>query len=99
MPIISIIPGLIFSGILRAFIRNAESGRIVQGGSTITQQVTRTFLLSREKTYTRKIREGNPGLAAGTESDQRGDSLFIPESDISGARRLWRRGRGQDIFW
>ncbi|MBU2549147.1 MAG: PBP1A family penicillin-binding protein, partial [Proteobacteria bacterium] len=31
--------------------------RIVQGGSTITQQVTRSFLLSPEKTYTRKLRE------------------------------------------
>ena len=50
-------PGLDFIGILRAFIANLKAGRIVQGGSTITQQVTRSFLLTNEKTFTRKIRE------------------------------------------
>jgi penicillin-binding protein 1A len=43
--------------IIRAFLANLEAGTTVQGGSTITQQVTRSFLLSPEKTYTRKIRE------------------------------------------
>ena len=43
--------------ILRAFVKNVEAGRIVQGGSTITQQVTRSFLLTSEKKYERKIRE------------------------------------------
>ncbi|MFH1091575.1 MAG: transglycosylase domain-containing protein, partial [Pseudomonadota bacterium] len=50
-------PGFDLSGIIRAFVRNTEAGRIVQGGSTITQQVTRAFLLSKEKSYGRKIRE------------------------------------------
>jgi len=50
-------PGIDFMSIARAFIKNLSAGRIVQGGSTITQQVTRTFLLSRAKTYERKIRE------------------------------------------
>ncbi|MBW2623860.1 MAG: PBP1A family penicillin-binding protein, partial [Deltaproteobacteria bacterium] len=49
--------GIDLPSIARAFIKNLEAGRIVQGGSTITQQVTRTFLLTREKTYTRKIKE------------------------------------------
>lgn len=50
-------PGVDLLGIIRAFLRNREAGRIVQGGSTITQQVTKTFLLSNEKSYRRKIRE------------------------------------------
>ncbi len=50
-------PGIDFTSIARAFVKNISAGRIVQGGSTITQQVTRTFLLSRAKTYKRKIRE------------------------------------------
>lgn len=50
-------PGLDILGIARAFAKNMRAGKIVQGGSTITQQITRSFLLSNEKTYERKIRE------------------------------------------
>jgi len=34
-----------------------EAGTIVQGGSTITQQVTKSFLLTPERNYERKIKE------------------------------------------
>ena len=50
-------PGIDLSGIVRAFIKNMRAGRIVQGGSTITQQVTRSLMLSPEKSYVRKIKE------------------------------------------
>ena len=43
--------------IFRAAVNNLRSGRRSQGGSTITQQVTRALLLSREKSYFRKITE------------------------------------------
>ncbi len=49
--------GIDYLGILRALYKNLKSGRIVQGGSTITQQVARSFFLSPEKTLSRKIRE------------------------------------------
>lgn len=49
--------GIDFYSILRAFFKNLEAGTIVQGGSTITQQVTKSFLLTPQKTYTRKIKE------------------------------------------
>jgi penicillin-binding protein 1A len=44
--------------IARAFIKNISAGKIEQGGSTITQQVTRSLLLMNTKrTYRRKVRE------------------------------------------
>ncbi len=49
--------GVDYRGILRAFLKNVEAGKIVQGGSTITQQVAKSLLLSPEKSLRRKIRE------------------------------------------
>ncbi|MBW2450417.1 MAG: PBP1A family penicillin-binding protein [Deltaproteobacteria bacterium] len=49
--------GIDVLSIFRAFYKNIEAGAIVQGGSTITQQVTKSFLLTPEKSYTRKIKE------------------------------------------
>ena len=49
--------GIDYLGILRAFIVNLKAGRLVQGGSTITQQVAKSFLLSRERTISRKIKD------------------------------------------
>lgn len=49
--------GIDFYSIIRAFTRNLKAGAIVQGGSTITQQVTKSFFLSPEKRYSRKIKE------------------------------------------
>jgi len=43
-------------GIIRAAIKNLKAGRIVQGGSTITQQVAKS-IIGREKTFTRKFKE------------------------------------------
>jgi penicillin-binding protein 1A len=41
----------------RAFFKNLEAGKIVQGGSTITQQVAKALYLSPERSYMRKIKE------------------------------------------
>ncbi|MFZ5569009.1 MAG: penicillin-binding protein 1A [Thermodesulfobacteriota bacterium] len=49
--------GIDLISVVRAMFKNIEAGAIVQGGSTITQQVTKSFLLTPERSYTRKIKE------------------------------------------
>jgi penicillin-binding protein 1A len=49
--------GLNYQAILRSTLANLRAGHSVQGGSTITQQVAKTLMLSPEKTLLRKIRE------------------------------------------
>ncbi|MFP4643641.1 MAG: transglycosylase domain-containing protein [Spirochaetales bacterium] len=50
--------GIDLRGIVRAAWENLQAGRIVQGASTITQQLARTRYLSLERTLERKIAEG-----------------------------------------
>jgi len=49
--------GIDFRRIVSALITDIKAASYVQGASTITQQVVRTYLLGREKTMYRKIRE------------------------------------------
>ena len=49
--------GVDYVGVVRAAVKNLESGSKVQGGSTITMQLIRNLYISKERTYQRKIRE------------------------------------------
>ncbi|MDZ4727841.1 MAG: PBP1A family penicillin-binding protein [Leptospira sp.] len=49
--------GIDFMAIARAAIKNVLAGRIVQGGSTLTQQLAKTILQERKKTFARKFLE------------------------------------------
>ena len=49
--------GIDFYGTFRALMTNARAGGVVQGGSTITQQLAKNLFLSNERTIERKINE------------------------------------------
>ena len=66
-------PGVDPVGIFKAVIRNMgnyAAGRRLQGASTITQQVAKNMLLSREATLVRKIREGILAVRIGRALDK-----------------------------
>lgn len=49
--------GVSLRGIARAMVANIRAGRVVQGGSTITQQLVRNFFLTLDQNLQRKIKE------------------------------------------
>ncbi len=56
-------PGVDPIGIARSIAVRVKSGRWLQGGSTITQQLARNIFLTNNRTFGRKIKEGILALA------------------------------------
>ena len=50
-------PGIDLLGLARAAAVNLRAGRVVQGGSTITQQVAKNLFLTNARTFRRKVQE------------------------------------------
>ena len=73
--------GIDYRGIMRAIWKNLQAGRVVQGASTITQQVAKSFFLTPERRISRKIREAI--LASRMENRlSKDDILFLYLSQI-----------------
>jgi len=49
--------GISIRGSLSAFVADVKAGRIVRGGSTLTQQLIKNYYLNQERTWSRKITE------------------------------------------
>ena len=68
-------PGVDPWGILRALYVNLKTGRVVEGGSTLTQQLAKLLFLKPEKTMERKIQEAM--LAVQLERRYTKDEVFL----------------------
>ncbi len=49
--------GIDINGVFRAFVKNLTSGKIEQGGSTITQQLVKNRILNSKRDINRKVKE------------------------------------------
>ncbi len=49
--------GLDFRGIARALYRNVRAGKVLEGGSTLTQQLSKVLFLTPERSISRKLKE------------------------------------------
>ena len=49
--------GYDFTGLARSTVQNVMAGRVVQGASTLTQQLARVLFLNNERTFDRKLKE------------------------------------------
>ena len=72
--------GLDYLGLMRAFYKMVTRGRIVGGGSTITQQTVKNMLLTPEKKFKRKFKERLN--ASRIKLDQRRNTAFVPKHDL-----------------
>ena len=66
--------GIDLRALIRAAVENAKSGRIVQGGSTITEQLVKNTITGDDRTLDRKIREAI--LAYKLEDELTKDEIF-----------------------
>lgn len=55
--------GIDFFGILRALVVNLRAGKVIQGGSTLTQQLVKNLLFSQERSLRRKVLEAFAALS------------------------------------
>jgi penicillin-binding protein 1A len=67
-------PGIDPLALGRAIVRNVSDAGLVEGGSTLTQQLARTLFLSNRRTWGRKVREA--GIALLLESELTKDQIL-----------------------
>ncbi|GAB7219722.1 penicillin-binding protein 1B [Vibrio comitans] len=83
--------GISFTAIARAFFSNVKAGRTVQGGSTLTQQLTKNLFLSSERSLSRKIREAYMALLI--------DSRFTKDDILDGyVNQIYLGQQGADAI-
>ena len=94
--------GIDIKGVLRAAFVNLRAGEIRQGASTLTQQLVRSYFLSNERTWSRKLREAV--MAFALELHYEKDELlhaYINEVYLAqdGARAIHGFGLGSRFYF
>ncbi|MDX2167018.1 MAG: PBP1A family penicillin-binding protein [Deltaproteobacteria bacterium] len=82
-------------GILRAALTNVRSGGVVQGGSTLTQQLMKNFFLTEARTWDRKGREAMMALLAERRYDKNEilaaylNEIYLGQNGVQGVFGVW----------
>ena len=85
-------------GLMRAVAKNLFAGGVVEGGSTLTQQLAKNMFLTPERSLKRKVQEVVLSRLAGDEILQGRDPGDVPEPGLFRLRRLRDRRRRQHLF-
>ena len=85
-------------GMVRASIVNRRAGRIIQGGSTITQQLVKVLFLKPDRTYWRKVEEALLSLSLEYRLEKKQILELYLNRIYFGARQLRGRGGGAALF-
>ena len=90
--------GIDVLGTFRALLTNLQANEVVQGGSTITQQLAKNLFLSSERSLQRKIKEAVPRLPAREPLLEARNPEALLRPRLHGRRRLRRRGGVTVLF-
>lgn len=84
--------GIDYEGIIRAAVENIQEGEIVQGGSTLTQQLVRNLYIGKEVSWERKTKEAC--LALKLEEEGLPNMWSLPPEGLAGDDlKRWRKTR------
>ena len=78
--------------------KNQKKGRVVAGGSTITQQLAKNLFLSPSRSYWRKAEEAVITVMLEAHAPEAAHPRDLSQRDRMGQRRLRRRGGGAAVF-
>ena len=85
-------------GLARAAQRNRAAGRIVEGGSTLTQQLIKYSFLSSDRTFDRKKKEAWLALSLELRLSKDEITRTVPEQRLFRSGLLWPSRCGPAVF-